>query len=90
MRYRIQGTLELFVEMLNEQDAIHDSAFARKGIVSLRQTTYYDLHRQYGLNRRMPVWGPILGTLDHSSENRSLQTLRVSNLADYIQSLQAK
>jgi len=50
----------------------------------------YDLHRQYGLNRRMPVWGPILGTLDHSSENRSLQTLRVSNLADYIQSLQAK
>jgi mono/diheme cytochrome c family protein len=38
----------------------------------------------------MPVWGPILGTLDHSSENRSLQTLRVSNLADYIQSLQAK
>jgi hypothetical protein len=53
MRYRIQGTLELFVEMLNEQDAIHDSAFARKGIVSLRQTTYYDLHRQYGLDSRI-------------------------------------
>jgi len=40
--------------------------------------------------RDMPVWGPILGTMDHSSENRSLQSLRASNLTDYIESLQAK
>jgi mono/diheme cytochrome c family protein len=36
----------------------------------------------------MPVWGPILGNLDHS--NDQARQLRISNLSHYVQSLQAK
>ena len=38
----------------------------------------------------MPVWGPILGTMDHQRMNQDVQALRVKNLTDYIESLQAK
>lgn len=36
----------------------------------------------------MPVWGPILGHIDH--HNDQARQLRVSNLSRYIESIQAK
>jgi mono/diheme cytochrome c family protein len=36
----------------------------------------------------MPVWGPILGHIDHT--NDQARQLRISNLSHYIESIQAK
>lgn len=38
----------------------------------------------------MPVWGPVLSKLDESSTQSSSKALRISNLAKYIETLQAK
>ncbi len=37
----------------------------------------------------MPIWGPIFGNMDHGT-SQDVETLRVSNLARYVQALQAK
>lgn len=44
-------------------------------------------HKTHGL-QAMPVWGPVFLSLDRSQE--PVVRIRVSNLADYIESLQAK
>ncbi len=41
-------------------------------------------------SKLMPVWGPILGRINHSQGSQNERTLRVANLVNYIQTLQAK
>ncbi len=38
----------------------------------------------------MPIWGPIFGDMDRGSTTHDVQTLRVSNLTRYVETLQAK
>jgi mono/diheme cytochrome c family protein len=38
----------------------------------------------------MPVWGPVLNKLDENAPHSSLKALRISNLVQYIQTLQVK
>lgn len=38
----------------------------------------------------MPIWGPILGKMDNGGSNQTVQNLRISNLENYIRSIQAK
>jgi mono/diheme cytochrome c family protein len=38
----------------------------------------------------MPVWGPVFNKLDESAPHSSLRALRISNLAQYIETLQVK
>jgi hypothetical protein len=38
----------------------------------------------------MPVWGPMLGKLDSTSPESNITVLRINNLTQYVQSLQAK
>lgn len=39
---------------------------------------------------QMPVWGPILGGMDHTMGSPDAQTLRITNLARYVETLQVK
>jgi mono/diheme cytochrome c family protein len=39
---------------------------------------------------QMPVWGPMLGHMDASNAENNVSLLRISNLSQYLQSLQAK
>jgi mono/diheme cytochrome c family protein len=39
---------------------------------------------------QMPIWGPIFGQMDHPAMNQDVQTLRISNLTRYVETLQAK
>ena len=38
----------------------------------------------------MPVWGPMLGKMDTTIAEPNVRVLRISNLSQYVQSLQAK
>ncbi len=38
----------------------------------------------------MPVWGPVFYKLDESAPHSSLRALRISNLVQYIETLQVK
>lgn len=38
----------------------------------------------------MPIWGPILGRMDHPGTTQNVQSLRMANLESYIRSLQVK
>jgi hypothetical protein len=38
----------------------------------------------------MPIWGPILGTMDHQGISADLQTHRITNLEAYVKSIQLK
>jgi mono/diheme cytochrome c family protein len=38
----------------------------------------------------MPVWGPVLGSLDENGNSKDIQALREKNLEMYVKSLQAK
>lgn len=38
----------------------------------------------------IPVWGPMLGEMDTTSAEPNVRFLRISNLSQYVQSLQAK
>lgn len=38
----------------------------------------------------MPVWGPVLGRLDGNDPQSTMKSLRISNLARYIGTLQVK
>ena len=38
----------------------------------------------------MPVWGPVLSSMDTSDAEPNVKDLRISNLSRYLQSLQAK
>lgn len=38
----------------------------------------------------MPVWGPMLGKMDTTSAESNVRVLRISNLSQYVQTLQAK
>ena len=38
----------------------------------------------------MPVWGPMLGKMDTTSAEPNVRFLRISNLSQYVQSLQAQ
>jgi mono/diheme cytochrome c family protein len=44
-------------------------------------------HPAHG-SAEMPVWGPMLGTMDKSNQN--LRMLRVTNLCSYLKTLQQK
>ena len=39
---------------------------------------------------QMPVWGPMLGHMDSTNAENNVSLLRISNLSQYVQSLQAK
>ena len=41
-------------------------------------------------SKTMPVWGPALRNLDHSMSGNSGETLRITNLVNYVESLQVK
>ena len=41
-------------------------------------------------NAQMPVWGPMLGHMDSTNAENNVSLLRISNLSQYLQSLQAK
>jgi alpha-L-fucosidase 2 len=55
MRYHIQGTLEVILQMLDEYDVTQDADFARKDIVPFADAivTYYNLHWPRGENGRL-------------------------------------
>jgi mono/diheme cytochrome c family protein len=38
----------------------------------------------------MPVWGPILGSMEHQTSSPDAQPLREKNLESYVESLQVK
>jgi len=38
----------------------------------------------------MPVWGPMLGSVDTATNDANVRALRISNLSHYLQSLQEK
>ena len=38
----------------------------------------------------MPIWGPMLATMNSTSAQDDMKALRISNLSDYLKSLQAK
>jgi len=38
----------------------------------------------------MPVWGPMLSSMNSNDSQNDMTTLRISNLSDYLKSLQAK
>jgi hypothetical protein len=38
----------------------------------------------------MPVWGPMLGNIDTTGAEPNVRALRISNLSQYVQSLQAR
>ena len=38
----------------------------------------------------MPVWGPMLGSVDTATNDANVRALRISNLSRYLQSLQQK
>ncbi len=38
----------------------------------------------------MPVWGPMLGNIDTTGAEPNVRALRIGNLSQYVQSLQAK
>jgi len=39
-------------------------------------------------SKQMPVWGPVLRQLDHSSGSQKTDTLRIFNLVAYLKTLQ--
>jgi len=39
---------------------------------------------------QMPVWGPVFGRMDSTELPQDLKALRISNLSQYVQTLQAK
>lgn len=39
-------------------------------------------------SKLMPIWGPIFYRLDHTPGSTTLQTLRISNVVEYIKTLQ--
>jgi hypothetical protein len=41
-------------------------------------------------SKAMPVWGPVLKTVDSPSGSQDRQTLRIANLVNYVETLQAK
>lgn len=42
-------------------------------------------------SKAMPVWGPMLSKIDHvTSANDDVEALRITNLARYVETLQAK
>jgi mono/diheme cytochrome c family protein len=41
-------------------------------------------------NAEMPVWGPVFGRLDGNQPQPAMKSLRISNVAHYIETLQVK
>ena len=65
----------------------HGGKFPSTHIVSVLQ--FGATNPSHG-SAEMPVWGPMLGTVDTAANEASQRALRISNLSRYLQSLQEK
>lgn len=65
----------------------HNGKFPSAHIISVLQ---FGTETPAHGSAEMPVWGPIFGQMDHPDATQDTQTLRISNLARYVETLQAK
>ncbi len=41
-------------------------------------------------SKEMPIWGPVLKSMDHAEGSNPVQALRITNLVRYVETLQVK